>query len=132
MFKKISFLAMLFFSAATFAKDYVNAPGYIHSTTIKSQWCGNLGVSTKVGHLSDAGKCIYEKETASEGVDTCDPLLLNGYLLELNAGSGFNCAATHVHSNVTGHDGLDEYLLISDDNHRYVNTKLDSGDINLG
>ncbi len=133
MFKKIGIL-ILFFSAATAsASDYSNKqdPGYIHTTTLQSRWCGNLAVSTKVGKLSDSGQCIYQKETAAVGFDGCDPLHLNGGYLELNAGKGFNCAATHVHSNSEGWDGLDEYQLISDSNGHYVNTVANQGNIIL-
>lgn len=125
---------LLFVSVNTHAKEYqtskmTNSP--IHVTTIQSSWCGNLAVSTKVGILTDSGKCNYIKETQAHGVDSCEALQLNGYLLERNAGSGFNCAATHVHSNETNRDGLDEYTLITDKSGHYINTTPTQGNINL-
>jgi len=125
MLKKSFFL--LFLSTSVFANL-----GPIHVTTIQSSWCGNLQASTKVGTLSESGQCIYKKETSPEGFDNCDPLDLNGAYLEINAGTGFNCAATHVHSNETGHDGFDEFKLIVDKNGHYMNTQSSTGNINLG
>jgi hypothetical protein len=134
MFKKFVFIVMCFFSVAGYAKEYAHSFtfGIIHTTTIQSSWCGNLAVSTKVGKLSDSGECTYLKETQAQAFDTCDPLQLNGGLLEQNIGLGFNCAATHAHSNVTGHDGLDKYTLILDSNGHYTNTTPNQGNINLG
>jgi hypothetical protein len=125
---------LFFISANTHAKEYQTnqiTNGPIHVTTIQSSWCWNLAVSTKVGILTDSGKCNYIKETQAQGVDTCDALQLNGYRLERNAGSGFNCAATHVHSNETNRDGLDEYTLIADKSGHYINTTPTQGNINL-
>lgn len=134
MFKKTGLFLICFFSVAVHAKEYyVNNPnfGTIHITTLQSSWCGNLAVSTKVGKMTDSGTCTYLKETPVQAFDTCDPLQLNGAFLEKNAGLGFNCAATHVHSNVTGHDGFDEYTLIVDNNGHYINTTPHQGNINL-
>jgi hypothetical protein len=133
MFRKVLPIIMVFFVTTAFASDYSNNqdPSYIHTTTLQSSWCGNLAVSTKVGKRDNSGKCIYQKETTAQGFDGCDPLHLNGGLLALNAGQGFNCAATHVHSNAMGSDGLDEYQLISDSNGHYVNTVANQGNIIL-
>jgi len=132
MIKKISFLAVLFFSVTVFAKDYTNNQDGIHATTLESGWCENLAVSTKVGHLSDSGQCIYQRETTPQGFGGCGPLSLDGVLLESSVGQGFNCAATHVHSNIMSRDGFDEYKLISDSSGHYVNTESNKGNINLG
>lgn len=133
MLNKICFFIILFCHVTAYAKEYINHDdGIIHTTTLQSSWCGNLAVSTKMGKLTDSGRCIYQKETQVQGFDSCEPLKLHGGMLERNAGSGFNCAATHVYSNVTGHDGLDEYTLISDSDGHYINTVFDQGNINLG
>src|SRR6185437_1040367 len=113
MLKKNLFYCLLFgISINVYAKEYqignINN-GAIHVTTVKSSWCGNIAVSTKIGTMSDSGKCNYVKETPEQGFDSCGPFQLNGAFLEKNAGSGFNCAATHIRSNVTLHEGLDEY-----------------------
>lgn len=133
MLKKYFFYCLLFFiSMNANAKEYqTGANGPIHITTIQSSWCGNLAVSTKVGILDSSGKCHYLNETQAHGVDTCDALQLNGAALEKNAGLTFNCAATHVHSNGTEQDGLDEYALISDSNGHYINTAPTQGNIIL-
>lgn len=134
MLRKISIIALCIISMPVIAQDYSknSHEGTIHLTTLRSSWCGNLSISTKVGKLSSAGTCVYSKETPPEGRDSCDPLELNGFLLQKNAGAGFNCAATHVHSNVTGHDGLDEYGLVVDSEGNYVNTSPGHGNIDLG
>jgi hypothetical protein len=127
-----SFFLLFIISTTAHAKEYQtgnNNP--IHVTIIQSSWCGNLAVSTKVGNMTDSGKCNYIKETQTQGVDTCDALQLHGGRLEQNAGSGFNCAATHVHSDVIERDGLDEYILITDKNGHYINTTPHQGHINL-
>lgn len=126
------YLLLLFFIPMKVnAKEYQIGNGTIHVTTLQNSWCGNLAVSTKVGTMTQSGKCMYVKETQAHGVDTCDALQLNGALLERNAGSGFNCAATHVYSNVTERDGLDEYTLITDNDGHYINTTPNRGNINL-
>lgn len=133
MLKKIYILAICSFSVAVHAQEYADSPNFgpIHTTTLESTWCGNLAVSTKVGKLSSSGKCTYLKETQVHPHDSCDALELNGFLLQQDAGSGFNCAATHVHSNVTGLDGLDEYNLIVNSKGEFVNTTPSRGNINL-
>ncbi len=128
-----TFFLLFFISSNVNAKEYQagnNNP--IHITTIQSSWCWSLAVSTKVGTMTDSGKCHYVKETQAHHVDTCDALQLNGARLEENAGSGFNCAATHVHSSdVIERDGLDEYTLMTDRNGHYINTSPHQGHINL-
>ncbi len=130
MYKKICLFIMLFSATALYAQEYNLSSAEIHTTMLQSSWCGNLSVSTKVGNLS-GNQCIYSKETPPQGVDFCEPLHLNGTMLKNIVGAGFDCAATHVHSNVTGHDGLDEYKLISKDGY-YVDTIPSKGNINLG
>jgi hypothetical protein len=136
MLKKHLFYCLLFvISINAYAKEYqignINN-GAIHVTTIKSSWCFNLAVSTKVGTTTDSGKCNYVKETAAQGFDSCNPLQLNGAFLEKNAGSGFNCAATHVVSNgATLLEGIDEYKLMSDENGHYITTIPNQGHIDL-
>lgn len=123
-----------FLANAVYAQEYSIAHSNIdtiHTTTVVSSWCGNLAVSTKLGNKSENGQCIYFKETAASGFDTCGPFQLNSYFLEKNAGLGFNCAATHVHSNVTGYDGFDEYILILDDGGHYRNTQDSKGNVEL-
>lgn len=48
-----------------------------------------------------------------------------------NAGAGFNCAATHVRSNATLHEGMDEYKLMTDENGHYINTNPNQGHVDL-
>ena len=122
--KQAAFLCLFLFSTALSAQEYAHSnAGTIHVTHAKARWCGNLGVSTKVGNKNTNGNCVYVKETPPNGFDTCGPFNLHGYRLEQIVGTGFNCAATHVHSNVFGEDGLDEYTLISDKDGHYIYTE---------
>jgi hypothetical protein len=133
LFKKYYFFTAIFFTHLVHGQEYsLNAIniGTIHTTTVTSSWCGNLALSTILGKTEN-GKCIYIKETPSAGLDTCGPFQLNAFFLEKNGGLGFNCAATHVHSHVTGYDGVDEYLLILDNDGHYIDTKNSRGHIIL-
>jgi len=109
---------------------YAGMVGTIHTTSAECHWSGNIAVSTKVGHLDDAGNCIYTAETRAHGVDYCGPFELNGWMLGQQVGGGYNCAATHVHSNVNQLDALDEYKIASDGGH-YVNSAPKDGHVRI-
>jgi hypothetical protein len=117
----VSLLVLMLYATPSFSTG--SKKGIIHMTTVQDAWCGNMAVSKKVGHKIKNGRCVYVKETAVRAYDTCGPFRLNAYSLEMNAGKGFNCAATHVYSNVTHHVGLDEYMLISDEEGHYIHTE---------
>ena len=116
-------------SSATPFQSFLS--GSIHTIMISSSWCGNIGLSTKVGKLTKNNQCIYEKETEAHGTDKCGPHYLNGGELQNIVGSGYNCVATHAYSNVTGKEGFDEYRLISDENGNYIATYPNYGQIIL-
>jgi len=103
----------------------------IHTVNIKSSWCGNILLSTLVGNYSEDGICIYKLETPQQGVDECGEYYLNGSALEEIVGLGYTCAATHAHSNVTGHDGYNYYKLSTDAKKHYVGTEPIYGEIDL-
>ncbi|MBA2648649.1 MAG: hypothetical protein H0U75_03440 [Legionella sp.] len=128
--KSYSLFFLLVLVATGHAHEYGTTEG-IHRTDLTSTWCGNLILSTKVGKKTANGVCNYTFETVSTGVDYCGPFYLNAFLLEKNAGLGFDCAATHVYSNVSKKDGLDEYLLLADENGHYIDTHKPTGHINL-
>lgn len=135
LYKKFSLLIAISMTPFAYAHEFSVkdlSVGTIHTTTVTSSWCGNLAVSTKLGKKSENGACVYEKETNATGFDYCGPFQLNAYFLERNTGLGFNCAATHVHSNVNGRDGIDEYMLILDDQGHYIGTRNPTGHIDLG
>jgi hypothetical protein len=130
MIKKFCFFTLMLFTFLVHSLDYSNTEG-IHTTLVTSSWCGNLAVSTRVGYTSENGGCIYVKETPATAYDFCGPFHLNAYFLEKNAGLGFDCAATLVHSNVMGQEGLDEYLLIKDAQGHYVDSSKHVGEVHL-
>ena len=124
MYKKLltTLILLSAYSTLTHAAEYQTAllAGTIHTVTVTKGWCGNLGISTKVGMIVD-GKCAYEKETQPYGYSGCTQVL-NGGLLEMKVGRGYTCGATHIHSNVTGSEALDEYKMILDNEGHYVGT----------
>jgi hypothetical protein len=101
----------------------------IHTTKIVEGWCGNLLINTKLGHIKD-GRCDYEKETIANGYDGCEQKL-DGWMLKQNAGPGYNCGATQIHSMVTGSNAIDPYLLISNTEGIYQNTVPSYAEIKL-
>lgn len=128
---KIFSLFTLFIIAAThvYAKDVANSAGTVHTVKITQGWCGNLLVSTKVGNLVN-GKCQYKKETTPRGYDDCT-YYLNGGLLEMNLGKGYQCGATHIYSNLKGKDFFDEFEFILDINGHYVGSNPSNSEISL-
>jgi hypothetical protein len=133
MLRKTFFLVSILFSNVMYAGEYsiqTNA-GAIHTTMVKSSsFCANLAVSTKVGIKSGNGQCAYQKETTPDGFDSC-VFYLNSYYLEQSIGLGFNCAATHVHSNLTDSDDIDEYQLISNGSGHYTGTNPSQGSVKI-
>jgi hypothetical protein len=111
----------------------VNAKNIIHMTNIKSQWCGNISLSTLVGHHSADGSCVYASETPPHAVDHCGEYYLNGASLEGIVGQGYSCAATHAHSysDNAEHDGYDYYNLLTDSESHYIGTEPTYGEIDL-
>jgi hypothetical protein len=120
--KKITSICALLLcsSGIAYATEYQATGGTIHTVKVTKGWCGNLAISTKVGHYVD-NKCAYEKETQPYGYDGCTQTL-NGGLLEMKVGRGYTCGATHIHSNVFGGEALDEYQFQLDTDGRYAGT----------
>ena len=100
MLKKTCFIMLSLLASACYAAEY------LHETQVVNSDCRNLSVSTRVGYMSN-NTCVYvAQETPSRGYDICGPFQLNAFVLEQMVGPGYACAATHVHANATGKDGL--------------------------
>lgn len=117
-----------------FASEYLNRfnlanAGTIHTIKIIKGWCGNLAISTKVGYIEN-GSCHYQKETIPYGYDGCTQYL-NGGLLEQKVGRGYQCAATHIKSNVNGSEAVDEFRLNLDKDGHYIGTQPPYSEIEL-
>jgi hypothetical protein len=136
MIKKLLIINILFliihYSMMALATEYKPSQaliGTIHTIKLTKGYCSYLEVSTKVGNLVNR-VCQYEKETPPYAYDTCT-LKLNAGVLEVNAGKGYQCAATHIRSNVTGDEKLDEFKLIVNNDGHYIGSQPAYSEIEL-
>lgn len=133
MIKKILssvFVSYVLFSPQIFANEYhVGDSSIIHTVKIIEGWCGNLAISTKAGFI-EKGECHYQTETTPYGYDGCMQYL-NGKMLEKKIGPGYTCAATHIHSNTDGSEGLDVFNLILDGGGHYIGSMPAMGEVKL-
>lgn len=126
------FIVVLSLFNPAYAIEYQSktaASGTIHTVKIVKGWCGNLGVSTKVGHIEN-GVCRYEKETVPYGYDNCT-LNLNGGLLEGKVGPGYQCGATQIHSGFNGSHAIDEFRFVLDNEGHYIGTQPAYSEVEL-
>jgi hypothetical protein len=131
--KKTLVFITLALGAASFSPIYAgeyaaNGPD-IHQTIVdlgQKQCCAEFNISTKMGHLVN-NTCQYEAETPPMVASGCmvspyGVFKLDGGVLESEIGNKWDCAATHLVTQIGSKEAVSAFKLIKNDQNHFVNS----------